>query len=300
MAQDLPSMQLTQEDARKIVYELEDALKAHRCWLERFQTMLVCRTTPRTWDLSKDSHLLGEFGRWYYKRANSYLKNHPSFTRVGKNHYKMHRQARKLARMALKRRPITPADYTKFTRAVDAFKLSLRIMFTQPREMLHHTDTLTGAASRYGMQPHLEQEQERIRRTGDVSCIALADLDLFKVVNDTYGHQAGDVVLQEWVNFLREHMRRYDQLYRYGGEEFLLLLPGAWPEQVRRIVDRLRRGLAKHPVTVGPGKTVMVTGSFGIAVLDPEESVQTCIERADRAMYAAKRAGRNRTRVWQD
>ncbi len=299
MTQEIPFLQLDQDEAKEVVSELEYAVEAHRRWLKRFQTMLVCRRMPAKWDLREDSHLLCEFGRWYHKRANPYLKHHPSFGGVGKHHRKMHKQARRLAKSVSKNRRIAPTDYARFSDAVDAFKISLRAMFSQPREMLHYTDQLTGIANRYGMLPRLEQERERIRRTGEHSCIAMFDLDHFKHINDTYGHQAGDIVLQELADFIREHLRRYDHLYRYGGEEFLLLLPGTTQEQAKRIVDRLRRGQAKHPVNIGQDKVIQVTSSFGIAVLEPDEAIQITVERADQAMYAAKQAGRNRTRVWQ-
>lgn len=297
--EDVPFLQLTVDEAREVVDQLEEALEAHRRWLQRFQTMLVCRSKPSKWDLREDAHLNGEFGRWYHKRANPYLKRHPLFATVGKHHRKMHVQATKLARLVAEGKAIEAARYKKFSAAVDSFKMSLRAMFIQPREMLRYIDPLTGVANRYAMLPQVEQELERIRRTQETGWLALADLDRFKAVNDTWGHQAGDVVLKAAAGYLGDHLRKYDQLYRYGGEEFLLILPNSTEANAKRIIDRLRRGLAKTGIDIGKGKTLSVTASFGLARLDPEQTVQTIVERADQAMYAAKQAGRNRTRVWQ-
>lgn len=296
--EDIPFLQLTFAEAKEVVDELEAALEAHRRWLARFQEMLVCRGKPDKRDLRDDPHLLGEFGRWYFKGANDYLKRHPHFGEVGKRHRAMHKEARRLARVIAKDKAVKPADYRRFAAAVDDFKRSLRAMFVQPREMLRYVDPLTGIANRYAMLPRMEQELERIRRTGETGCLAMVDLDRFKAVNDTHGHQAGDLVLQAAARFLQGHLRKYDQLYRYGGEEFLLLLPNTKPEQAKRIMERVRRGLASLPIPVGKGVTLKVTASFGIAELDPEGTVQKAVEHADSAMYAAKQAGRDRVRLW--
>ncbi|MEO5335502.1 MAG: diguanylate cyclase [Magnetospirillum sp. WYHS-4] len=296
--EDVPFLQLTFAEAREVVSELEAALDAHRRWLGRFQEMLVCRKDPGKGELREDGHLQGEFGRWYYRGANAYLKLHPLFGEVGRLHRALHKEARRLAKAVDKGKDIKPADYRRFAGAVDEFKRTLRAMFVQPREMLRYFDPLTGIANRYAMLPRLEQELERIRRTGDTGCVVMADLDRFKAVNDTHGHQAGDVVLQAAARFLQNHLRKYDQLYRYGGEEFLLLLPNTLPDQAKRIVERLRRGLARHAVPLDRGPVLKVTASFGIAELNPQETVQAAVEHADAAMYAAKQAGRNCTRLW--
>ena len=296
--EDVPFLQLTVDEAREVVGELEEALEAHRRWLQRFQTMLVCRTKPSKWDLRDESHLHGEFGRWYYRRANPYLKRHPMFAEVGKHHRKMHTRASKLAALVEKGKAIPTDLYGKFVASVDGFKISLRAMFIQPREMLRYIDPLTGIANRYAMLPRVEQELERIRRTKETGWLVLGDLDHFKRVNDTHGHQAGDRVLQEAARYLGTHLRKYDQIYRYGGEEFLMMLPNTKEPAAERIVDRLRRGLGRHSIDIGKKDPLKVTASFGLAELVPDETVQTIVERADRAMYEAKEAGRNRTRLW--
>ncbi len=300
MENNVPFLQLTVTEAREVVEELEEALAAHRRWLKRFQTTLVCRTKPEKLDMREDSHLVGEFGRWYHRRANPYLKKHPLFATVGEHHRKMHSRARELAVKVARKEKIYADPYQNFAAAVDAFKHSLRSMFIQPREMLRYTDPLTGVANRYAMLRRLEQERERIKRMEEIGCVVLADLDHFKKVNDTHGHQAGDIVLCEAASFLQEHLRKYDQIYRYGGEEFLMLLPNTDPVKGRRTVDRLRTGLARLEIEIGRGTSLKVKASFGITELDPSQTVQAVIERADQALYAAKKAGRNRTCIWDE
>jgi len=105
------------------------------------------------------------------------------------------------------------------------------------------------------------------------------------------------VVLEAVSAYFVRNLRRYDQVCRYGGEEFVLMLPNTTPEQAVPIVDRLRRGLAALEIPVGD-KALQVTASFGIAPLTADQPIAVSIERADRAMYRAKRAGRNRVEAW--
>jgi diguanylate cyclase (GGDEF)-like protein len=127
----------------------------------------------------------------------------------------------------------------------------------------------------------------------------MVDLDRFKEINDRFGHAAGDAVLEAVSSFLVANLRRYDQVCRYGGEEFVLMLPDTDPAEAVPIVDRLRRGLAELSIVLDDGTPLAITASFGIAPLAADEAVADSIAHADEAMYAAKRAGRNQVCVWQ-
>ncbi|MBM3556554.1 MAG: diguanylate cyclase, partial [Alphaproteobacteria bacterium] len=120
----------------------------------------------------------------------------------------------------------------------------------------------------------------------------------FKRVNDAHGHAAGDAVLTAAANMYVAHLRPYDLLYRYGGEEFLLCLPGADARTASMVLERLRGAIAAKPVEIGEGKTVAVTSSFGVTEMVSEASLEQTIGRADAALYASKNAGRNRVTVW--
>ena len=123
-------------------------------------------------------------------------------------------------------------------------------------------------------------------------------LDDCKAVNDAFGHQAGDTVLVEAVRYVLTHLRPYDEFFRYGGEEFLLCISGMNLETGHDAVERVREGLATIAIDVGGGRTVSVTASFGVTLLDADVPVEESIARADQALYRAKDAGRNRTRLW--
>jgi diguanylate cyclase (GGDEF)-like protein len=295
---DLGLPPLTMTGAEKLVRDLERALEAHRAWLRRFMAVLVCRTRPSRAYRAADSHLKDDFGLWYYQDGNDYLRPHPDFVAIGRYHEEMHAAARQLAVTVAAGERIAPATFRAFQRSIQRFRGRVAALVGEAQKLLRFTDPLTGLATRFAMLPKLDQERARAGRTGEAASIGMVDLDHFKAVNDTYGHNAGDLVLQDVARFLLKNVRQYDQICRYGGEEFLVLLPGTEPQRAKHVLDRLRRGLKRRRIAVGNGKTISISASFGIAALDPDQPVLATIDHADQAMYAAKQAGRNRVRIW--
>lgn len=153
-------------------------------------------------------------------------------------------------------------------------------------------DPLTGALNRRGMQRELDAAIEAGRRNMPHG-LAVLDLDNFKQINDTHGHEAGDAVLVRFAEVLEGATRRSDRLFRLGGEEFVLLLPGAEPEILAHVGTMLARAVATEVECAGEPVTV----SVGITPLLPGDTAATWLQRADRAMYQAKREGRNRAAV---
>jgi diguanylate cyclase (GGDEF)-like protein len=186
--------------------------------------------------------------------------------------------------------------YHAFMAAVDAYSREARRVEAHFRRLLVETDPLTGVHNRQGMMRDLRREWTRALRTGQTLCVALADIDFFKRINDTWGHCVGDRVLCATAQFFKARLRPYDTIYRYGGEEFLFCLPNTDADTAAHVLDRLRAGLARQPVTAG-GAQVPVTVSIGVAQVVPGHSVQDAIVAADRALYAAKDGGRNRVEM---
>lgn len=159
-------------------------------------------------------------------------------------------------------------------------------------------DDLTGLYNRRYFYDRFNQEIERARRYQHfLSCLIL-DLDDFKRVNDTYGHLVGDQVLQEIAQIVRDNCRASDLPARFGGEEFILLLPETDPQGALIIAERLRELIARHEIRGPNGLTIGVTASFGVASLSPSElntlgSGEKLIQRADGALYQAKQSGKN-------
>jgi diguanylate cyclase len=160
-------------------------------------------------------------------------------------------------------------------------------------EELAELDELTGSSNRRSIMRMLEEEIDRAARSGSPCSIALIDLDWFKRINDAYGHPTGDEVLRTFSITAFANIRTVDRFGRYGGEEFLLVLPGMDAGQAMRALDRLRVIIAELDWSAfSPG--MKVTMSAGVAMLNPNETSDTFLARADSALYAAKAQGRNR------
>ena len=156
------------------------------------------------------------------------------------------------------------------------------------------TDSLTGLGNRRTLDEELVLEWRRADRVRESLAFVLLDLDNFKLVNDTHGHQAGDAVLRAVGQILRDGVRQVDLAGRYGGEEFALILPETDLFGAVKLAERLRVDLETTPIQVADGKTLTVTASFGVALKDELPSPDDLVAAADEALYAAKRAGKNR------
>jgi len=159
-------------------------------------------------------------------------------------------------------------------------------------EMVRH-DQLTGALNRKGLEETLDRELARARRRQTPICLALLDVDNFKALNDTYGHQTGDDALIHLARVIRETMRPHDTLARYGGEEFLIILPDTPLPDAVSALKRLQRELTKR-FFLHRNEKLLITFSAGVTAFRAEEPRAEAIARADAAMYQAKKSGKNR------
>jgi two-component system, cell cycle response regulator len=140
----------------------------------------------------------------------------------------------------------------------------------------------------------LEAEVERAKRFGEPLAVILADLDDFKRINDMFGHQVGDVVLREFADLLRSHVRDVDVAGRIGGEEFAILLPGTEASEAATVAERMRHSLSALRLPVSDRNAVHMTSSFGIAQLGRSDSADDLLRASDEALYRAKSEGKNR------
>jgi diguanylate cyclase len=170
---------------------------------------------------------------------------------------------------------------------IDALQIQLQTMHALVRE-----DQLTGSLNRRGLDDIYARESARSDRRGTPLSIAMLDLDDFKRINDRYGHVAGDAALKHLVKVVKETLRSMDVVSRFGGEEFLILLPETTIEAATQAMTRLQRELTRH-FFLHDNEKVLITFSAGVALRQPNEDQQSLIRRTDRAMYQAKRAGKN-------
>lgn len=171
---------------------------------------------------------------------------------------------------------------------------SLRVRLEAARfYWLAHTDPLTNLANRRSIIEALHQALEHHQKTGEPLSLVLLDLDRFKQINDRYGHEMGDKVLVHTAQVLQRNLRQSAHLGRWGGEEFVLLLPNTPLEEAQQLCERLQQLLAENPLdNLRP-----VSASFGIAMATSDDTPDRLISRADTAMYLSKQAGGDRVEV---
>jgi diguanylate cyclase (GGDEF)-like protein len=156
------------------------------------------------------------------------------------------------------------------------------------------TDELTGLVNRRRFLDALRSEITKGQRLGGRLSVVLADLDDFKLINDSFGHHAGDEVLLAFADLLRAHGRDVDVAARLGGEEFAILLPETGREGASVVAERLRQSLSDRRIRIGEKAKVTVTASFGVAEHEEGQSVDALLRAADSALYRAKELGKNR------
>lgn len=178
-------------------------------------------------------------------------------------------------------------EYTRETSYEKA--VTLREKFEQ--QALH--DQLTRLPNRRGAYSHIEQESRRMQRNGRPMSLVLADIDHFKAINDDFGHGVGDVVLQRVAKLFVERLRAQDVVSRWGGEEFLFILPDTPEQSAVYVAEHLRSALDSMPIVVN-GNTHHVTASFGVCEFNQDVELDRALSLADTALYRAKDAGRNR------
>jgi diguanylate cyclase (GGDEF)-like protein len=186
-----------------------------------------------------------------------------------------------------------PADVRELRARVRAAE---RVLIVQDRLRARAiTDELTGVLNRRGVVERIDQEFALVMRYDRPLSVIVLDADHFKKVNDTYGHSTGDEVLVEIAKRMRAELRPYDDVGRYGGEEFAIVLPACPSEDALSVADRVRRAVCENPIATSQGP-VVVTVSAGVGTADAgrHRSADEVIAEADSALYTAKENGRNR------
>lgn len=175
--------------------------------------------------------------------------------------------------------------------AIEQESTKTKEMLETERHRATH-DALTGLPNREAYNERAFHEQQRFQRYGHSLTLAICDIDHFKTINDTYGHQAGDKVLKLLAKLVSTRLRKVDFVARYGGEEFVIMLPETSPVQAKQVLDKIRSVVSEAAFRF-KDKPVKISISFGITGFLSEETVESAFARADKALYEAKNAGRN-------
>jgi diguanylate cyclase len=291
----------TTQDVFAIIRALDTAILNHEAWISEVHQSLICGNDhPNAVDLSDDAHCHCKFGQWLYGPDTEGVKSFEHYHAVVDNHRQMHAIARNILLKSENKQDVADGEYKNFVANVVGFKLDVRNLQYELMSQVCVVDHLTGAWNRYSMYSKLHQEKERQMRSGHPCTICMMDIDHFKHVNDEHGHQVGDLVLKSVIDFCSTSLRRYDSIYRYGGEEFLFCLPDAEMAEATVVIERLCVNLGQHPIALPDGQSLSVTASFGIASLQQNISVEESIQAADHALLCAKSRGRNRVCSWED
>ncbi|WP_039058459.1 diguanylate cyclase [Enterobacter sp. Bisph1] len=280
----------TTEEIDSIVADLNRAIEAHYDWLINMFACVVNNSIEQAADLNASSHLLCHIGQWLdvYKPANEDELTY--FKSINSTHANMHESGRILMQ-AIHNKHVNIEHFSDFKHHLAIFSSGVTTYKTYLLKLRGGIDVLTGLPGRRlldetytrKMATHAEQNLY----------LLLLDIDHFKQVNDTYGHLVGDDVLRELAKNLRGWLHKGDTVFRFGGEEFIIILHAPSDNEACRTAHRLCDVIASHPVQCDD-KQLPVTVTIGITQALANEPIDVVEKRADAAMYRGKQSGRNR------
>lgn len=282
-------------ETAKFVSKLDAAVEAHLGWTRRVLRCAVLRESPGEEVLAPMAHTLCGFGRWFIANKAYFHKLDARQTEtIEVAHRTMHDAIRSICADVMAGRPGQSAALETFeSRQTELINLLAEFKTRILANATRH-DPLTGLPLRYGLENEFLQVQKNCRRHRTLLYVGVIDADHFKNINDQHGHPVGDLALRHLADTLRSVIRLNEPLFRFGGEEFLVLMQchshEAAAAAAQRIVDTVRNSPLPMPLGTAPVLTVTV----GLAWVADQESMTSAIERADRALYEGKKAGRDR------
>ncbi|GGE39831.1 hypothetical protein GCM10007421_12240 [Halopseudomonas oceani] len=282
---------LTNHQLQASIVELDHAIYLHDQWYRNLLRTLVSRVPPDQADLRLDAHLQCPFGKWLEDRSAIVFDEGFDCTSLKGAHETVHSVAREFLRLISAGSVIPVEEWDYFERCREKMRLDIMAARHKFAEAVKNRDPLTEIETRAGLLAELRKQQALVQRGEQACALAMLDVDHFKKINDSYGHAAGDLVLVSIVQCVKSCLRPYDLIYRYGGEEFIICMPGTTITQAGEVMERLRSAISKLRFGFGQAQ---VTASFGVTVLGASLSVEESISCSDQAMYEAKAAGRNR------
>ena len=277
------------------VAELDAATEAHLDWTRRVLRCAVRRRSPGEDVMAPDAHDRCRFGRWFRQNRDRFDDiDAVAAERVRLTHHRMHDAVRQLCTTLLAHGQDEAAALDTFERMQSALIADLAHFKTQVLAQSARHDALTGLPLRYGLEDEFRRCLGAAQRRAEMLVVAMVDIDHFKLVNDTHGHAVGDRALQHMAALLKSHSRIGEPVFRFGGEEFLVLIQATGRDEAGKAVDRLLQALRTTPLPLADGALLSLRASAGLAVVGQDEAMANAVERADRALYAAKATGRDR------
>jgi len=271
---------------------LSQTVDDHIGWLTEWHRLAFLDFKARA-EQAKRLAVPDSFPLWYKSALTALPQDQPAIDKLAVLHDQLHTLAKLILMKTPEGVPVDAGDYESLVAKYEEFIRGLRRLERAFAVAASGLDLLTGLRSRVGLQEDLVREYSRFLRTEKAFCVAIMDIDHFKLINDTYGHDAGDRVLAAVADHVSRSLRPFDDAYRLGGEEFLLCLKEADLATGLKVLERLRMSLEKTAITLSSGPAINVTASFGLTASLRNIPVEEMLHRADQALYRAKNAGRN-------
>ena len=290
-------LDLGQFELEEAIEELDSAIENQEHWYADLNRRFIFDLAPNSQDLSSESHHLCAFGAWLDMYGNEKIRQQPIFDKIKHNHKLLHQLASELLTKVVQGEKLDPVEYDALYKLEKSLRHRLHELNSKLREKASNLDGLTGLYNRKEMFTQLARQQEFVDRGVYDVTIALMDVDNFKGLNDTYGHLTGDKILRQLSDYLSSNVRSYDTVYRYGGDEFLILLPNTKLYKAYQILSRLHEKFGQFVIAEDDEKMITVTTSFGVAALKKETDIETSIKAADNYLFEAKKKGKNRLLV---
>ncbi len=279
----------------QFVVELDAAVEAHMDWTRRVLRCTVLRVTPGDDVMAPEAHTLCRFGDWFrIQRKYFEALDALSTQRIETVHHSMHDAIRGICANVLAGQPGRMADLQAFELAQDELLALLARFKTLILTHAARRDVLTGLPLRHGLEHDFGQLKKEAARAGMRLYVVMIDIDRFKRVNDTWGHPVGDTVLRHLADTLRRCVRGNEPLYRFGGEEFLVLAQCRTVEAAAQTAERIVSAVRAAPAPLPDGSMLPLTVTAGLAEAADGETLTAVVERADAALYQGKQAGRDR------
>jgi len=276
------------------IAEFDAAIDAHTKWVQRILRFAVLHEYPGDDVISPTAHTLCTFGKWFALNLSHFeLVDLKSAQRIIVVHKAMHSSIRTICQNIIDGVPGNVEDLSKF----EKYQSELQVLLSKFKtKILSHSldhDALTGLPLRYNIDSDCRAILNDAKRNKYLLYLALIDVDNFKLVNDAYGHQVGDKVLQHIAQTLKHAIRGSDQIYRFGGEEFLWILRCKTVKESAHSARRVVKTIESHPFQITTGQSLTITVTIGLAPFEENDDVTNTISVADIALYKGKNNGRN-------
>jgi diguanylate cyclase (GGDEF)-like protein len=286
---------MLQVDVEQFVAELDAAAQNHLDWTRRLLRCGILREPPADDVFDLNAHQLCRFGQWFLQRRDEFISfDADRAAALETAHRAMHDVARTLCFQVLSGEPGRASDLEAFERNQTSLIDQLAHFKTLAVAKSSLIDALTGLPMRHGTVHDFDLLQHQLGRKVNALLVAMIDIDQFKRINDEYGHETGDIVLRAVATVIRHGIRTQDQLYRYGGEEFLLLMPLGNFDDIIATTDKILALVRGLSVAVPGGAIVRPRVTIGAALAGRLDDLSSVLRRADAALYEGKVAGRDR------